>query len=376
MPELDTISIRGFKSIAAIDDLKLGAINVLIGSNGAGKSNFVEAFAFLHALREGQLQAYVGKAGGAARILHFGPKVTDKVWLGIGFQNGGNLYEIELRRTDADDLMPAYEAAGFWNKAKGYFQPYWDTLSRSGNEAGISTQTASPVATYVRRHLDSWRIYHFQDTSSNAPMKLAANLNDNRYLRPDGSNLPAFLYLLRETCPSSYVLIRNAVQLVAPFFDDFGLEPQQLNSDMIRLEWRHRNTEEYFDVSSLSDGTLRFIALATLFLQPANHRPSVILVDEPELGLHPYAVTLLASLVRQASTVTQVILATQSPVLLDHFAPDEVLIADLIDGSTRITRLELGQARGLAEEVQPRPIMGEERVGRAPRRGMTAWSGC
>lgn len=171
-------------------------------------------------------------------------------------------------------------------------------------------------------------------------MKKTADVNDNRYLRSDGSNLAAFLYYLRRKHESAYSLIRRTAQRAAPFFDDFLLEPQKLNPDKIRLEWKHKGSDAYFDASSLSDGTLRFMALATLFLQPDEYRPSVILVDEPEIGLHPYAITLLASLVKQASIKTQVIVSTQSPLLLDHFQPEDVLVADRVDGGTQFTRLE------------------------------------
>ena len=133
---------------------------------------------------------------------------------------------------------------------------------------------------------------------------------------------------------------------VAPFFDDFQLEPQNLNPDKILLEWKHKGSEAYFDASSLSDGSLRFIVLTTLFLQPEQYRPSVILVDEPELGLHPYAITMLASLVKQASVKTQVIISTQSPFLLDHFQPEDVLVADRVDGGTQLTRLESAKLSG------------------------------
>lgn len=163
---------------------------------------------------------------------------------------------------------------------------------------------------FIRRHLGRWRLYHFHDTSSSSPMKKTADVNDNCYLRPDGANLAAFLYYLKLKHETSYTLIRRVVQRVAPFFDDFLLEPHRLNPDKIRLEWRHKGSESYFDAASLADGTMRFMALATLLLQPEAYRPSVILVDEPELGLHPYAITLLASLVRQGSLQTQVIVST------------------------------------------------------------------
>lgn len=340
MPALNTISVKGFKSIASMEELKLGAINVVIGPNGSGKSNFIGVFSFLHAIREGHLQDYVIKAGGADKVLHFGAKVTKTLQIRISFLDGRNQYEINLEPTDADELVPRSEWAYFWNKEK-YSGPMGEGLRRIGKEAGISAQKSSGrIADYVRGHLDRWRVYHFHDTSSTSPMKKTMDVNDNRYLRPDGSNLAAFIYYLREKHAASYSFIRRTVQRMAPFFDDFQLEPQKLNPEKIRLEWRHKGSDAYFDAPALSDGTLRFIALATLFLQPDSYRPSVILVDEPELGLHPYAITLLASLIKQAAVNTQVIISTQSSFLLDHFQPEDVLVADRVEGGTEFTRLD------------------------------------
>ncbi len=337
MPELDYVSIKGFKSIAALERLELRGVNVVIGPNGSGKSNFIELFAFLHAIRAGRLQEYVAIAGGADRLLYFGSKNTDHIWIRISFQDEKNAYEIRLAPTADDQLTPIAETVYFWDKR--YPRPYDQELTPRGGEAGISSSTM-PIANYVREHLASWRAYHFHDTSSSSQMKKTADVNDNRFLRHDASNLAAFLYYLREKHPNSYRTIRHMIRLVTPFFDDFNLEPQKLNPDKIRLEWRHKESDAYFDAASLSDGTLRFIALSTLFLQPVDYRPSVILVDEPELGLHPYAVTLLASMVRQASaTKTQVILSTQSSLLLDQFHPEDVLVADTVSGGTQLTRL-------------------------------------
>ncbi len=175
-------------------------------------------------------------------------------------------------------------------------------------------------------------------------------LHDNRFLREDGSNLASFLYLLRERHIASYRLIRSTIRQVAPFFDDFTLKPLELNPDTIRLEWRHRNSDAYFDVSSLSDGTLRFMALTTLLLQPVKLRPEIILLDEPELGLHPYAIAMLAAMMRSASTETQIVAATQSPTLLDHFEPEDVLVAERVGGETRLNRLEAEPLREWLED--------------------------
>jgi predicted ATPase len=365
MAELDTITVKGFKSIAALDSLKLGDINILIGPNGSGKSNFIGVFAFLHSIREGHLQDYVARAGGASKVLHFGLKVTRSLEIHISFDGGVNQYEIKLGATDTDQLFPSNEMVYFWNKSL-HPAPYSESVLRRGLEAGISDPSVRKIADYVRRHLDRWRLYHFHDTSSTSPMKQTSDLNDNRYFRSDGSNLAAFLYYLREKHGASYSLIRRTVQRVAPFFDDFVLEPSKLNPDKIRLEWRHKNSEAYFDAAALSDGSLRFIALTTLFLQPLEYRPSVILVDEPELGLHPFAITMLASLVKQASLKTQVILSTQSPLLLDYFKPEDVLVADRVGGGTQLTRLEPTRLAGWLEEYSLGQLWEKNELGGRP----------
>ena len=338
MPELDYITVRGFRSIAAINELKLGDINVLIGPNGSGKSNFIEVFAFLHAIREGQLQDYVAKSGGANRLLYFGVRNTKQLYLHISFSDELNQYEIRLEPTDLDELVPTEERVMFWDKPK-YPRPYNEYLARRGLESGISV-SKSGISSYVRNHLGSWRRYHFHDTGNGSGMKTAAPINDNTFLRTDGSNLPAFLYYLRERHPESYRLIVEIVRQAAPFLRDFQLEPQRLSPGMIRLEWLHQGSDAYFDATALSDGTLRFIALTTLFLQPRVHRPAVILVDEPELGLHPYAIVLLGSLMKQVAGETQVVVSTQSPLLLDQFEPEDILVADQIDGATKLSRLD------------------------------------
>jgi predicted ATPase len=270
-----------------------------------------------------------------------------------------------LAPAPGDQLYPTSEGVLFWNKR--YPNPYYEALLPRGREAGISNPNSKKdVEGFVSAHLQRWRLYHFHDTSPGSPMKKTASLNDNRFLRPDGSNLAAFLYFLREKHEEAYGLIRGTVQRVAPFFNDFQLEPAQLKPDSIILEWRHKNSDAYFDATMLSDGTLRFIALATLFLQPERYRPSVILVDEPELGLHPYAITMLASLIKQASTKTQVIVGTQSPLLLDHFRPEDVLVANRVEGSTQLTRLDSSKLATWLEDYSLGQLWEKNEIGGRP----------
>jgi predicted ATPase len=339
--ELDYITIRGFRSISLLEKLALRPINVVIGANGSGKSNFIGAFSFLHAIKEGRLNEYVRTAGGADELLFFGSKMTGSIQMEVSFNDEVNKYLIELKPTADDSLVPVKETVSFWDKKKGYPRPYEDTLAarESGREAGISSPRLKGTADWVRIRLSRWRLYHVHDTSMSSPLRRTAKLDDNAFLRPDGANLASFLYLLKEKFEGSYSLIRGVVQRVAPYFDDFVLEPDRRNEDTIKLAWKHKQSDKYFGASSLSDGTLRFMLLATLFLQDQKFIPSVVLVDEPELGLHPYAITVLAAMVKRAAKKTQVILSTQSPLLLDHFDPEDVLVANQIDGGTSLTRL-------------------------------------
>ena len=351
MTTLDWVSIHGFKSIKSIECLPLGRINVLIGPNGSGKSNFIDALSLLRAISKGQLQEYIGRAGGAEKILHFGSKATHYISISVSFDGGKHDYQVDLSPTDNDSLYPDGET-GHGGSQGSYFE-------------AIMSGAGGPWPR-VRENIDRWRLYHFHDTGTTSPMKRTSDIHDNRDLRAEGENLASFLYFLREKYRTSYELIRSTVRLVAPFFDDFQLAPQALNEDKIRLEWKHRGSDAYFDASAFSDGTLRFIALATLLSQPASLRPSVFLLDEPELGFHPYAITILASLIKQASVETQVILATQSPTLLDHFEPEDVLVADRVDGATTFTRLESDKLRDWLNDYSLGQLWEKNEVGGRP----------
>ena len=375
MPTLESIAIKGFKSIRDVK-VELRDVNVLIGANGSGKSNFLEVLSFLQVIHEGSihdqiegevLRQYVARTGGADRLLHFGSKTTEEIDIHIRFQDPSNQYRITLVSAYADTLLIRLATANHSLLPSMEF-PIEGRFLPQDEEVGVGKSDRTRPDNELGKIVSNWRLYHFHDTSSSAPVKKTAALHDNRYLRPDGSNLAAFLYLLREKHRHPYTFMRNTVRLIAPFFDDFVLEPLALNEDTIRLEWKHKGTDAYFDVSSLSDGTLRFIALATLLQQPKELRPSVILLDEPELGLHPYAITMLASMVKSASVDTQIILATQSPILLDYFEPEDVLVADRVDGATEFTRLNSGELAVWLEDYSIGELWEKNHFGGRPAR--------
>jgi predicted ATPase len=340
---LERIVLQGYKSIENAD-VSLRRINVLIGANGSGKSNFISLFRFMNRLVSQQMQTYVAQAGGADQILHYGRKTTERLHIELWFRRNKTLangYKCTLIPT-ADDLLVFQEEAVYFHDRGPHKRPYRGSHSEQVHNETLLTdwrQSGDRVAYYVLSALNSWQVYHFHDTSASARVKRTGDLHDNLFLRPDASNLAAYLYLLRETKQAYYRNIVETIRLAAPFFGDFVLRPSPFNPEKIRLEWQERGSDLLFGPHALSDGTLRFICLTTLFLQPPDRLPTTIVLDEPELGLHPYAIALLADMVHSASQHTQVILATQSVTLVNQFQPEDILVVDRDQGKTLFRRL-------------------------------------
>jgi predicted ATPase len=320
--QLERISIAGFKSIASTD-LELRALNVLIGANGSGKSNFLGVFALLHDITEQRLQVHVAERGGANALLHFGQKRTSEIRIGLSI--GKDAYEVTLAPAVGDELFFRHEMLTDRRPPPaGPVQVFLDAGHKESRLPEAARHDA--VSQHVLDNLRSWALHHFHDTSKSARVKQKHAIDDNEALRSDAANLGAFLYRLQQTDDDAYRRIVAAVRLVAPFFDDFVLRPDRLRADLIQLEWRERGSDDYFNAHALSDGTLRFICLATLLLQP--ELPTAILIDEPELGLHPAAIQHLVAMVKSAAIKTQVILSTQSVTLVNQCTPEDVIVVD------------------------------------------------
>lgn len=328
--QLSRIVLRGFKSIRECD-LELKELNVLIGPNGAGKSNFISFFRLIQQMLEGNLQLYVSKHGGPDALLHFGRKKTEKLSAELYF--GDNGLQFSLEPTVDNRLMFSDES--IWWKPGGK-----KSLKRGHFESTFTSSTGQYIDQVLKPAIFKWRVYHFHDTSDSAMVKQRHGINDNNYLRPDARNLAAFLYLLNNQYPTHYQRIVKTIRLAAPFFGDFHLRPQPDNKEQIELEWSEKGEDIPFKAYQLSDGTLRFICLTTVLMQPQAFQPETILIDEPELGLHPFAIQLLASMLRSTSKKRQIIVSTQSTDLLNEFEADDVIVADRTEGGTDLHRLD------------------------------------
>lgn len=358
MTGFDRIEVDGLLSIesASID---LGPVNVLVGPNGAGKSNVVRAFELLGRMIDGGLQLHVGRSGGASALLHAGRKGDARIRLEV--RSGTNGYRAALVPAADDLLVFATEEALFYGE--GHEQPHVTRLGSGHRESRLMEAEDYTSPGYVRAALSGCRVFHFHDTSSGAPVKGTTPASDNLVLHPDAGNLAAYLLRVQRTDRPAYDRIVNAVKQVAPFVAGFVLVEEE--SGRLRLRWQQVASDVIFSADALSDGTLRFVCLATLLLGP--DRPEVVVLDEPELGLHPFAIAVLAELLQTAARNGQVVLATQSVTLMNQFAVDELVVVERADGATGLRRPNADALRTWLEEYSLGELWEHNYLGGAPR---------
>lgn len=367
---IEHIRIENFKSIRSLK-LDLRPLNILIGANGAGKSNFISFFRLVNRIGNGRLQEYAGRYR-ATSILHNGLKGADYLegFLDFEHTNAYHFQLIPIVRGDDESLLFNKEG-NLFNGSKQPDAPYknWhekESLYNGGShrESYLQKQTDSR-SKYVKEYLNSFKVYHFHDTSEGAPIRLACDLDDNVSLQENGSNLAAFLYYLKEKEPVALRWIEGTVRSIAPFFGRFELEPRRLNEAEVSLRWQERGSGAEFNATHLSDGTLRFIALSALLLQPK--LPKTLIVDEPELGLHPAAIEKLAGLLRKAvARGCQIILSTQSVALVNEFSPEDIITVDRVEGQSVFNRWNENQLHDWLDDYSLGELWDKNVIGGRP----------
>jgi predicted ATPase len=339
MTQLKRLRLQGWKSIKD-QTIEFGPLNLVLGANGSGKSNLLSAFSLIRALVEGRLQQHVAFMGGADFLLHFGLKTTQSIEIDCDFLHDeiSVQYRLGLASSVSGPLLIANESLHErsasppeitrMNGFNGYQE---SALPKRASEGLIAASIVVKIGSTLIPH-------QFHDTSWTSPMRRAGYIEDNYSLARDGGNLAAMLYRYQEMNPAVFQRITRTIRHIFPRLDTFVLRPQPLHPNNILLQWRELGSDHVFGPHQFSDGTLRAIALVTLLLQPEDDLPPVLILDEPELGLHPYAIGVLAGLLEGASASCQVIVATQSPELISHFSPEDIITADREDRETVFKR--------------------------------------
>lgn len=342
--KLKKVVISGFKSIASQQPLtmELENINILLGANGSGKSNIISFFKMLNFMMSGSFQLFVEKAGTGQVFLNYGSKHTPFIKGELCFENTDfyNNYILHLSHAAPDRLIINSEEI-VWNQ-KTRNTPQTVVLPSDFKESAL-TNNNNTRAKIIRGILANCKVYQFHDSSAESPIRQSSRIEFAEYLQSEGNNLASFLYGLQKNYPTNYYRIITYIRQIFPQFNNFYLEPNERGYVMLR--WTDVSPNDYVLLpEQFSDGTIRYIALATLLLQPKETMPNVIIIDEPELGLHPFAIIQLAEMIKEASINTQVIIATQSPGLVDEFEANQITIIERDEDS------ESTLARKLDEE--------------------------
>ena len=373
MATLHRLTVRGFKSIRSLEEFEVRGINVLIGANGAGKSNLLDVFRSVSELASGRWQVHVKQEGGADALLYGGRRKTPSLEIALSFDRGHYCYGFSAEAA-GDDLVLGRE----WLSpgAAQAAEPLTARTLLSGRSSGRSMEAVRDnlkdlaiyrLSTYALSGIGDWRVYHFGDTSRVSGMRCPQEVRDNLRLKADGSNLAPFLRLLRERHPRRLQDIVETVRIAAPFFGDFVYRKDV--EERVELEWYHRDDRDTpLGPGQISDGLLRFVCVATVLLQPPELQPDPIMIDEPELGLHPLALGLLAEMVRRASDARRVIVSTQSADLVSEFEPEDVVVVNRRDGESAFERLDSDVLHEWLQEYSVGQLWKAEVVGGGPAR--------
>jgi len=349
-PTINKLTIKGYKSIDQLIGLRLGALNVMIGANGAGKSNLVSFFRMLSAMGNRCFQSYVTQHGPVDGFFFNGPSETRKIESEIQSQKARYLFRLATTADERLVIRSEFVAKNPESESVGISD--WTQESILGKQKDWLASSESDWGREVAANLESLSkiaVYHFHDTSYTTGMRRNSGVAQHKELGYDAWNLSAFLYGLRESHLQTYELIKSTVQRIVPYLEDIDFDIEEGGSEhQVRLIWKQHGSQYRFTAGHLSDGTIRFLCLVTALLQPKP--PSLIVLDEPELGLHPEAISLLGGLIRSASNRFQVIVATQSPSLLSQFDAKDIITIDHLNGCSQFRRPDVNELQQWLED--------------------------
>lgn len=341
--KLKKVSIAGYKSISSESPITLefGDVNILLGANGVGKSNIISFFRMLNYMMSGSLQKFVALNGSNSSLLYYGPKITHDIIGKMVFSDDiwTDYYDFTLSGAAGQKLIITDERILYHSKEWQDSNPRSRRIKSNYEESGL-VSSKDNTSRAIRNLLSQCKAFQFHDSSMEGPLRTVSSIDNAQYLYSDGKNIAWFLYFLRDNYPQSYKRIVQYIQMIMPTFQDFYLEP--LNNRM-SLNWKDINSpnDYVFTSDQLSDGTIRFIALATLLLQPEATIPQMIIIDEPELGLHPYAINQLSEMIKDASIHAQILVSTQSPQLIDCFPAESITVIEQNDTTKATTARKL-----------------------------------
>ncbi len=350
--KIDTLEITGFRGIKHAK-IELRDINVLIGANGAGKSNILLSVYLLSERNHSSFRQFFNGLGGNDSLFYGGVKLNSKIKIKITLADKKKLTHatqidyISGGQVEISQISNAESKSGqkltlfnFDDQKQEIYSPVRDTAT-----VNILVEHSKKISELF----GNLGIYKFCDTSPMSPIRQPSLINDNVNLRGMGENLSAWIYLFSIKQPKQFSFFQSLVRRVVPRFDCFVLRPDPFNENQIRLEYRNLGQDLLLSAAHLSDGSLRFIALAVLLLF---NPPPLIIIDEPELGLHPTALQLIADLIRQASFESQIIVATQSVDFLNQFEPHQILVVEREEDSeeTLVKRLDATELEGWLED--------------------------
>ena len=371
---IQSLSIHHFKSIRRLQRFRLDPLNVLIGANGAGKSNFVSFFTFMADVVNRRLQAHIEELGGAKRIISTDCRPEECFSAIVTFRTGALIFIAGMTEDDRLQLLyekfvpPGIDPNNEFSKLVEYYRRHKGELESKLSRFTVQGGRLSVEEELALTAVSLWRVYHFHDVGAAAPVKHYAPVSDHMILSCNASNLAAVLYRLRRETPDRYEFIRTTVELAVPYFEDFVLKPRELpggDEPQIALRWQQKGVSTDYGPNQFSDGTLRFICLATALLQP--HPPATMVFDEPELGLHPSAIELLSSMLVSVSQDTQILVSTQSPTLLSRFDPENVLIVEQVGGHSKFRRIEHAELGTWLDEYSLGQLWEKNILGGRPR---------